>query len=603
MALVVKDRVKETTTTVGTGTLTLAGASAGFQSFAVIGNGNTTYYTITDGTDWEVGIGTYTSSGTTLSRDTILESSNSGNAVVWGAGTKDVFVTYPAERSVYTDGAGTVITPATASALGVASGGTGQTSYTNGELLIGNTSGNTLTKSTLTAGTGISITNGTGSITLNNTGAVYDALTSTTGYFDLPAGSTAQRPGSPQNGMIRYNSSNNFTEIYADSAWKGLAMITLPNAPTIGTATAGSGQASVAFTPSTNTGGNGVFTVSATYTATSSPGSITGTGSSSPITVTGLTNGTAYTFTVAGTNAYGTGPSSAASNSVTPLALDVQYLVIAGGGGGGGYAGGGGGAGGYRAGTLTSLAVNTNYTVTVGGGGGGGSGTVPSVRGTSGSNSVFSSITSAGGGGGGSSFVGSTTQFSGGDGGSGGGGGLNNSGSTTGGTGNTPNTSPSQGNNGGGTSIYAGGAAYGCSGGGGASATGGNGNGGGSTGASGGAGTASTITGPSVTRAGGGGGFGSVTGGTGVNGGGNGGNNAGANGTAGSANTGGGGGGAGQDPGNRNGLSGGSGLVVLRYSNGFTISNPGGGLTLSTTTSGSDKITTVTAGSGNVSWS
>jgi len=120
MALVVKDRVKETTTTTGTGTITLAGAVTGFQSFSVIGNGNTTYYVITDNTDWEVGIGTYTSSGTTLSRDTILESSNSGNAVNWGAGTKDVFVTYPAERSVYTDGAGTAITPATASRLGFA---------------------------------------------------------------------------------------------------------------------------------------------------------------------------------------------------------------------------------------------------------------------------------------------------------------------------------------------------------------------------------------------------------------------------------------------------------------------------------------------------
>ena len=100
MALVLKDRVKETTTTTGTGTLTLAGAVTGFQSFSVLGDGNTTYYTITDGTDWEVGIGTYTSSGTTLSRDTILESSNSGSAVNWGAGSKDVFLTYPAERSV-----------------------------------------------------------------------------------------------------------------------------------------------------------------------------------------------------------------------------------------------------------------------------------------------------------------------------------------------------------------------------------------------------------------------------------------------------------------------------------------------------------------------
>lgn len=97
MALIVKDRVKETTTTTGTGTVTLAGAATGFQSFSVIGDGNTTYYTITDGTDWEVGVGTYTTSGTTLSRDTVFESSNANAKVNWGAGPKDVFVTLPAE--------------------------------------------------------------------------------------------------------------------------------------------------------------------------------------------------------------------------------------------------------------------------------------------------------------------------------------------------------------------------------------------------------------------------------------------------------------------------------------------------------------------------
>lgn len=108
MALVLKDRVKETTTTVSTGTYTLDGAAVGYQSFSVVGDGNTTYYTVTDGTDWEVGIGTYTASGTTLSRDTILESSNAGSAVNWGAGSKDVFLTYPAEKAVTADGVETL---------------------------------------------------------------------------------------------------------------------------------------------------------------------------------------------------------------------------------------------------------------------------------------------------------------------------------------------------------------------------------------------------------------------------------------------------------------------------------------------------------------
>lgn len=100
MALVLKDRVQETTTTTGTGTITLAGAISGFQSFSVIGNGNTCYYTIQGGAQWEVGVGTYTASGTTLSRDSVLESSNSGSLVNFSAGTKNVFVTYPAERAV-----------------------------------------------------------------------------------------------------------------------------------------------------------------------------------------------------------------------------------------------------------------------------------------------------------------------------------------------------------------------------------------------------------------------------------------------------------------------------------------------------------------------
>lgn len=129
MALVLKDRVKETTTTTGTGTITLAGAVTGFQSFSVVGNANTTYYCIAgQGTsEWEVGIGTYTASGTTLSRDTVLASSNAGSAVNFGAGTKDVFATYPAGRAVYKESGGNVILDvnSTSAALRVTQTGSG----------------------------------------------------------------------------------------------------------------------------------------------------------------------------------------------------------------------------------------------------------------------------------------------------------------------------------------------------------------------------------------------------------------------------------------------------------------------------------------------
>lgn len=108
MALVTADRVKETTSSTGTGTVTLAGAFSGFQTFsAAVGDGNTTYYAIVlvGGSEWEVGIGTYTASGTTLSRDTVLASSNSGSLVSFSSGSKDVFVVYPSSKAVYKDAA------------------------------------------------------------------------------------------------------------------------------------------------------------------------------------------------------------------------------------------------------------------------------------------------------------------------------------------------------------------------------------------------------------------------------------------------------------------------------------------------------------------
>jgi hypothetical protein len=139
MAFVLADRVKETTTTTGTGTVTLLGASTGFQSFSAIGNTNTTYYTIAgqSNSEWEVGIGTYTSSGTTLARTTVISSSNAGALVNFSAGTKDVFVTYPAEFTANAIGGGigaVLLNADTATVSGSIS--TGQNGFTVGPLTV-----------------------------------------------------------------------------------------------------------------------------------------------------------------------------------------------------------------------------------------------------------------------------------------------------------------------------------------------------------------------------------------------------------------------------------------------------------------------------------
>jgi hypothetical protein len=151
MATVLKDRVKVSATTTGTGTFTLGSAAVGFQSFAVIGDANQTYYTIAmqpgaPTGEFEVGIGTITdTAGTfTLARDTVLESSNAGSAVDFPAGTKDVFVTYPAERAVFLNAAGTAVDALSVTTLGATTANITTANITAGTVTTSPASGNDL---------------------------------------------------------------------------------------------------------------------------------------------------------------------------------------------------------------------------------------------------------------------------------------------------------------------------------------------------------------------------------------------------------------------------------------------------------------------------
>ena len=412
---------------------------------------------------------------------------------------------------------------------------------------------------TLTAGTGINITeNSSNNFTISNTlvdvSVSFNAPTGQSLTYTTPAGSSGQA------GSIFPTTT--FTVTKAGSTLSGTAVITgLP-----------AGITSAQSYNNTNPGNILTITLSGVYPSTNSVGT--------NLVISNLTA------------------------TVPPLTVD--YLVVAGGGGGGQYtSGGGGGAGGLRTsyGSITggggsaeaslNLTTGTSYSVTIGTGGSGGAGTAEP---TNGNNSVFSTITSTGGGGGagykGSFFVSKT-------GGSGGGG------TYAGGAeaGAAAVTNPVQG--------FAGGNGTNNS-----TSQGGGGGGAGAAGVSGvankagdgGVGIQTNITGVQTYFAGGGGGGSYPSGTPGAGGLGGGGNGAtfsvssGTNPTAGADNSGGGGGGTGSNSQNNPAANGGSGVVILRYPNAFTVTI-GAGLTGSTATDGSDKVTTFTAGTGNISFS
>jgi hypothetical protein len=466
--------------------------------------------------------------------------------------------------------------------VAIANGGTGQTTAsaafnalspitTTGDLIIGNGSG-TATRLGIGANTYVLTSNGTTATWAAATGGVSQIIAGTNVTISPTGGTGAVTINATSGGggglSWQAVQTGNFTAVsgnaYPVNTTSGAITVTLPASPSAGNF--------VCLTDYAGTFGVNNLTIN--------PNGAKFDGLSSNATIS---NARESIHVVYIDSTQGWIPYSGFNTSTPVQQYSIDYLVVAGGGGGGANVGGGGGAGGLRTGTISTITASTVYTITVGAGGIAGT---PSgvFQGGTGSNSVFSTITSNGGGGGG--YATSAGAINGTAGGSGGGGGslIDTAAATASGGAGTSG----QGYRGGNVTS----SARGSGGGGGSSAAGGDTST--DTNGAGGAGTASSISGTSVTYAGGGGGGGypSNGGAGGTGGGGAGGNPTNGTGTAGTANTGGGGGGGagGSAPGGIGG-AGGSGIVILSMLTAYYSGIQTGG---TVTTSGSNTIITYT---------
>jgi hypothetical protein len=328
MALVIADRVRETTSSTGTGTVTLGGAYSGFQPFSVLGNGNTTYYAIIDPTTgaWEVGIGTYTSSGNTLSRDTVLSSSNSGGLVSFGSGVKDAICTQPSERNVYVVGSSVVAENSATVPNGL---------LANSAVTIGSTSVSLgATAATLAGLTSVASSRFTGPVT----GAVGDVTPSTgaftsvtasadssftsTGAVQISAGTTAQRPTGAV-GKIRWNSTLSQYEGYDGTNW------TLLGGAVISNDTATSTNLYPTFASVTTGNASTLFTSNAQYLFKPSTGelSVKAPRASNGIVVNSATISSDYTIAT-GDNGGSFGPVAVNSGVTVTVSSGSTWTVV-----------------------------------------------------------------------------------------------------------------------------------------------------------------------------------------------------------------------------------------------------------------------------------